>query len=79
MSQRKVVLDENELPKRWYNILPDLPVPLPPPINPATREPVNPQDLARIFPKELIEQEVSQERWIQIPEEVRNVYRLWRP
>ncbi|MCS7095412.1 MAG: TrpB-like pyridoxal phosphate-dependent enzyme [Thaumarchaeota archaeon] len=79
MSQRKVVLDENELPKRWYNILPDLPVPLPPPINPATRQPVNPQDLARIFPKELIEQEVSQERWIQIPEEVRNVYRLWRP
>jgi tryptophan synthase beta chain len=75
----KVVLDEEFIPKDWYNILPDLPEPLPPPLNPVTREPIDPSDLEAIFAKELIRQEVSQDRWIPIPDEVREVYRLWRP
>lgn len=77
--ETKFLLDENEMPKKWYNIQADLPSPLDPPINPATKEPVKPSDLEPIFPKELIRQEVSTERWIPIPEEVREVYRLWRP
>jgi len=72
-------LDEESIPKDWYNILPDLPEPLPPPLNPVTREPIKPSDLEAIFAKELIRQEVSQDRWIPIPDEVREVYRLWRP
>ena len=75
----KVFLDEELIPKEWYNIQPDLPEPLPPPINPATREPVKPEELEVIFAKELVRQEASQERWIPIPEEVRDVYRIWRP
>jgi len=75
----KILLDENELPKQWYNILPDLPKPLSPPISPATREPVSPDQLTAIFAKECIRQEVSQDRWIDIPEELRDVYRTWRP
>jgi Predicted alternative tryptophan synthase beta-subunit (paralog of TrpB) len=69
-NNRKVLLDEDGIPKEWYNILPDLPAPLPPPINPATREPVKPHELERVFAKELIRQEMSQERWIPIPEEL---------
>lgn len=72
-------MDEESIPKDWYNILPDLPEPLPPPLNPVTREPIKPSDLEAIFAKELIRQEVSQDRWIPIPDEVREVYRLWRP
>ncbi|MCS7131218.1 MAG: TrpB-like pyridoxal phosphate-dependent enzyme [Hadesarchaea archaeon] len=79
MAETKFLLDENEMPKHWYNIQADLPSPLDPPINPATKEPVKPSELEPIFPKELIKQEVSTERWIPIPEEVREVYRLWRP
>ncbi|MEM1950027.1 MAG: hypothetical protein QXY50_06130, partial [Candidatus Caldarchaeum sp.] len=77
--QRKILLDENSFPKNWYNILPDLPKPLPPPIDPSTKAPVDPKKLERIFPKELIKQELSPERWIPIPEEVREILRLWRP
>ena len=76
---RTITLDENELPKQWYNIQPDLPKPLPPIINPATREPMKPEDLMVLFAKECIRQEASQERWISIPEEVREAYRIWRP
>ena len=76
---RKILLNEDEVPKQWYNILPDLPKPLPPPINPATREPIKPEELMALFSKECIMQEVSQERWISIPEEVREAYMLWRP
>ncbi len=76
---KKILLPEDELPKQWYNILPDLPEPLPPPINPATGKPLSPSDLEPIFAKELIRQEMSQERWIPIPEEVLDVYRIWRP
>ena len=79
MEKTKIILDENELPKQWYNILPDLPTPLEPPLNPATNEPIGPDDLSHIFPMGLIEQEVSQDRYIDIPEEVRDIYRLWRP
>ncbi len=79
MAQTKFLLDEEEIPKRWYNIQADLPTPLDPVINPATKEPIKPQDLAPLFPMELIKQEATQERWIPIPEEVREIYRLWRP
>jgi|BEDMetMinimDraft_2_1075160.scaffolds.fasta_scaffold00019_38 pyridoxal-phosphate dependent TrpB-like enzyme len=79
MSNLNRVVFEAEIPKYWYNILPDLPKPLPPPLNPSTKEPVKPHELEAIFPKELIRQEVSVDRWIPIPEEVREIYRLWRP
>jgi len=67
------------MPTQWYNIQADLPRPLPPVIHPATGQPITPDDLAPIFPMALIMQEVSQERWIDIPEPVREVYKLWRP
>jgi tryptophan synthase beta chain len=78
-GQVKYLLDESELPSQWYNVIPDLPSPPPPPLHPGTREPVGPADLAPLFPAELIAQEVSPERYIAIPEEVRDIYRLWRP
>ncbi len=72
-------MNEDQIPKKWYSILNDLPKPLAPLLNPGTREPVDPKNLEPIFPKELIRQEVTRERFIGIPEEVRDVYRLWRP
>lgn len=75
----QIVLSQSELPQAWYNIQPDLPEPLAPPLHPATGQPVGPQDLAPIFPMELIKQEVSQERWIEIPDAVKDAYGLWRP
>ena len=75
----KTLLSEGEMPSAWYNIMPDLPEPAVPPLNPATLEPIDAEALARIFPRALIEQEASQERWIDIPGEVLDVYRLWRP
>ncbi|GAA4072252.1 TrpB-like pyridoxal phosphate-dependent enzyme [Actinomadura miaoliensis] len=77
--ETKILLDESRLPGRWYNVVPDLPAPPPPPLHPATREPVGPDDLAPLFPAELIAQEASTDRHVDIPEEVREVYRLWRP
>ena len=82
MSQattRRYLLPEEELPTHYYNIAADLPEPLPPPLHPATREPVGPADLAPLFPMELIKQEVSAERLIPIPEPVRDAYRIYRP
>ncbi len=79
MADSKIFLNESEMPQQWYNIQADLPVPLPPVIHPGTKEPIGPDDLAPLFPMALIEQEVSQERYIDIPEEVLGVYRLWRP
>lgn len=79
MDRTKIILDENEMPRSWYNIQPDLPTPLEPPLNPATMEPIGPDDLSPIFPMALIKQEMSQDRYIDIPEEVRDIYRLWRP
>jgi len=79
MERTKFLLDENEMPQAWYNIQADLPQPLPPVLHPQTGKPVGPQDLAVLFPMELIKQEVSQERYIEIPEPVREVYKLYRP
>ena len=79
MSQKKFLLDENKMPKAWYNIQADLPVPLPPPLHPGTRQPIGPADLEPLFPMELILQEVSNERYIDIPEPIREVYRIYRP
>ena len=79
MNDRIVTLDPEDIPRRWYNILPDLPRQLPPPLDPKTKEPVKPEQLAPLFPKELILQEVSQERFIDIPEEIREVYMRYRP
>jgi tryptophan synthase beta chain len=78
-TRTKILLDESELPTRWYNIIPDLPSPPPPPLHPGTREPVGPDDLAPLFPMALIEQEVTGERHVEIPGGVLDVYRLWRP
>jgi tryptophan synthase beta chain len=75
----KILLDESELPEQWYNIAADMPHPTLPPLHPGTGQPIGPQDLAPLFPMALIEQEVSRERWIPIPQEVRDVYKLWRP
>ena len=77
--QVKYVLQESEMPRQWYNIIADIPMPPPPPLHPGTRQPVGPDDLAPLFPAALIAQEVSPERYIAIPEDVVDVYRLWRP
>ncbi|MEP6470320.1 MAG: TrpB-like pyridoxal phosphate-dependent enzyme [Chloroflexota bacterium] len=78
-SQRRYILPDEELPTHFYNIAADLPEPLPPPLHPATREPIGPEALASLFPMELIKQEVSAERYIPIPEPVREAYRIYRP
>jgi len=75
----KFTLDESRIPKAWYNIAADLPVPLAPVIHPGTKQPIGPDDLAPLFPMDLILQEVSTQREVPIPEPVRDVYRLWRP
>jgi tryptophan synthase beta chain len=77
--QTKILLSEDQLPKQWYNVIPDVPGQMAPVIHPGTLQPVTPDDLLPLFPMGLIEQEVSQERWIDIPEEVREIYKLWRP
>jgi len=79
MSSKRVLLSESDLPKAWYNLQADLPKPLPPVIHPGTLKPIGPDDLAPIFPMSLIAQEVSQERWIEIPEDVLRVLSIWRP
>jgi tryptophan synthase beta chain len=75
----KILLPESRIPKQWYNIIPDMPGPLAPVIHPGTLQPVTPADLLPLFPMGLIEQEVSPQRWIDIPDEIREIYRLWRP
>ena len=77
--QTKYVLDESDVPRQWYNIAADLPSPPLPPLHPGTGEPIGPEMLAPLFPMELIKQEVSQERWVDIPDQVRDAYMLWRP
>ena len=79
MEQVKVLLQDREIPKKWYNIVADLPTPMKPPLHPGTGKPVTPGDLAAIFPMNIIEQEASGKRWIKIPEEVLQKYLLWRP
>ena len=75
----KILLEESEMPTRWYNVVPDLPTPPPPQLHPGTLQPATAEDFEAMFPKALIAQEMSQERYIDIPEEVLDVYRLWRP
>jgi tryptophan synthase beta chain len=77
--RKKIILDENDIPKAWYNIVSDMETKPLPPLHPATKQVLNPSDLEPIFAKELINQELSRERWIEIPEEVRNLYKIWRP
>src|SRR2546425_7817302 len=78
-ARTKFVLDEKDIPTKWYNIQADFKTPAPPVLHPGTKQPIGPADLAPLFPMELIKQEVSQQRWIEIPDEIRDVYRLWRP
>jgi tryptophan synthase beta chain len=79
VKQHKILLSEDEMPTRWYNILPDLPTPPPPVLHPGTGQPVGPDDLTPLFPMDLILQEVSTDQYVEIPGEVLDVYRLWRP
>jgi len=78
-DQNRFLLSEKDIPKAWYNVQPDLPGPLPPVIHPGTKQPIGPDDFAPLFPMQLIMQEVSQDREVEIPEPVREIYRLWRP
>lgn len=79
MKNRKITLEEKEIPEKWYNIVADMPNKPLPPLHPGTKQPIGPEALAPLFPEELIKQEVSQEKWIDIPDEVRNIYSIWRP
>jgi tryptophan synthase beta chain len=79
MSETKIILSEREMPNHWYNILPDMPSAPAPPLHPGTGKPIGPDDLKAIFPMSLIEQEMSPQREIPIPDEVREIYTLWRP
>lgn len=79
MAQYKYNLSEKDIPRRWYNVMADMPSPPPPPLHPATLEPVGPEALAPLFPMSLIEQEVTTDRYVDIPDEVLEVYKLWRP
>ncbi|MDA1122012.1 MAG: TrpB-like pyridoxal phosphate-dependent enzyme [Bacteroidetes bacterium] len=79
MKIRKITLSEEEIPEKWYNIIADMPNKPLPPLHPGTKEPIGPDALAPLFPMELIKQEVSSEKWVEIPDEVRNIYSIWRP
>jgi len=79
MKRAMFFLDQKDMPTQWYNVLADMPEPMPPYLHPATKKPLGPEDLAPLFAMELIKQEVSAERWIDIPEEVQDVYRTYRP
>jgi tryptophan synthase beta chain len=79
MNNKKITLQEHEIPTHWYNIMADMPNKPLPPLHPGTKEPIGPDALAPLFPMELIKQEVSTEKWIAIPDEVREIYKIWRP
>lgn len=79
MKNRKILLTEKEIPTHWYNIAHDMPNKPLPPLHPGTKEPIGPEALAPLFPMELIKQEVTTEKWVEIPDEIRDVYALWRP
>jgi len=78
-KQHKIFLDESEMPRAWYNIMADMPNKPMPPLHPGTKEPIGPEDLAPLFPKELIKQEVSTDEFVEIPDEVLDTYKLYRP
>ena len=77
--QTRFDLTQADIPKAWYNLLTDFPQPLPPPLHPGTKQPIPPEALLAIFPENLVRQEMSPERWVEIPEPVRDIYALWRP
>lgn len=77
--KKKIYIPEQEMPKRWYNIVADMPNKPLPPLHPATKQPINPTDLAPLFPEALIQQEISSDRYIDIPEEILDIYKIWRP
>ena len=79
VNEHRFLLTEDEMPTQWYNLVPDLPTPPPPPLHPGTLEPVGPDDLAPLFPMDLILQEVTQDRYIDIPGGILDAYRMWRP
>lgn len=79
MHQKKIFLNESEMPQYWYNIVADMPNKPLPALHPGTRQPIGPDDLSPIFPMELIKQEVSTEQYIEIPDQVQDIYRIWRP
>jgi tryptophan synthase beta chain len=79
VDDKRIFLAEKDLPTAWYNLQADLPIPVPPPLHPGTKQPLSPADLEPLFAKALIAQEVSRERWIEIPQPVRDVYKIWRP
>jgi tryptophan synthase beta chain len=79
VADKKTFLSEECIPKQWYNLAADLPSPPPPPLHPGTREVIKPEDLCAIFPGNLIEQEMTSDRWVEVPQEVREIYRRWRP
>lgn len=77
--ERKIILSENEMPTHWYNIIADMPNKPLPPLHPGTKQPIGPEMLAPLFPMELIKQEVTAEKYVEIPDEVRDIYKIWRP
>lgn len=79
MKNHRIILNENEMPQQWYNVMADMPNKPLPPLHPATRQPVGPADLLPLFPEELIRQEVSMEQYIDIPDQVQDIYKKWRP
>ena len=79
MALKKVFLGEEFMPRQWYNLNADFPTPMPPPLHPGTGNPPGPEDFAPIFPMNLVEQEMIPDRWVDIPEEVLGVYKMWRP
>lgn len=79
MKQKKILLSEKEIPEQWYNIVHDMPNKPLPPLHPGTKQPIGPEALAPLFPMELIKQEVTTDKWVDIPEEVRDIYKIWRP
>jgi tryptophan synthase beta chain len=79
IMNKKIFLNESEMPRQWYNIVADMPNKPLPPLHPGTKQPVGPEDLAPLFPMELIKQEVSADRYVDIPDQVRDIYRIWRP
>jgi len=78
-TQTQFTLTQSDIPKQWYNLLADFPEPLPPPLHPGTKQPVPPEALLAIFPENLVKQEMCPDRWIPVPDEVRDIYALWRP
>jgi len=78
-KEKKIYLNERDMPTQWYNIVADMTNKPLPPLHPGTKQPIGPEALATLFPMSLIQQEVTTERWIDIPEEVQDLYKIWRP